>query len=60
MGLFALCFGVNFLFVHHFLAFAEIKSKECKKDVEEKISFLVASSLKPQVRLKGQESTKHS
>jgi hypothetical protein len=50
MGLFALCFGVYFLFAHHFLAFAKIKSKECKKDVEEKISFLVASSLKPQVK----------
>lgn len=50
MELFALCFGVYFLFVDHFLAFAKIKSRECKKDVEGKISFLVASSLKPQVK----------
>jgi hypothetical protein len=47
MGFFALCFGIYSFFVDHFLAIAEIKNKECKKDIEEKISFLVAFSLKP-------------
>lgn len=50
MGFFALCFRIYTFFVDYFLAIAEIKNKECEKDVEEKISFLVASSLKPQVK----------